>query len=68
MGKLDLLVGLIEKWVAVLRKILALAVSKKSNTPYLIEEVKFWRALSKKFDELEYEFNVSILLMQSEKV
>jgi hypothetical protein len=24
----------------------------------LIEEVKFWKVLSRKFDELEYEFNV----------
>ena len=25
----------------------------------MIEEVKFWKALSRKFDELEYEFNDS---------
>lgn len=33
---------------------------RRSEDPMqkLIEEVKFWKVLSRKFDELEYEFNV----------
>lgn len=47
-----MLFALVQRWNSILRKILQYTVSKKNNTPYLIEEVKFWRALSKKFDEL----------------
>lgn len=60
MAKIDSLFVLMEKWISILRKILQYTTTKKTNTPYLIEEVRFWRALSKKFDELEYEFNVDI--------
>lgn len=36
MSKLDMLVGLMVKWVSILTKILQYTVSKKYNTPYLI--------------------------------
>lgn len=37
---------------------------RRSEDPMqkLIEEVKFWKVLSRKFDELEYEFNVYSIL------
>lgn len=57
MGRLEMLMELMEKWVNILRKVLQYISSKKSNSTSLMEEVKFWRALSKKFDELEYQFN-----------
>lgn len=57
MAKLSMLMELMEKWVNILRKILQYTSTKKSNSTSLMEEVKFWRALSKKFDELQYEFN-----------
>lgn len=50
MSKLELLFGLMDRWINILRKILQYTSSKKNNTPYLMEEVRFWRALSKKFD------------------
>jgi len=52
MAKLNMLMELIQKWVNILRKILQYTSTKKSNSTSLMEEVKFWRALSKKFDEL----------------
>lgn len=57
MAKLCMLMELMEKWVNILRKILQYTSTKKTNSTSLMEQVKFWRGLSKKFDELEYEFN-----------
>ena len=58
MAKIESLSSLMAKWTEILQKALSYLKSKKSNSPHLIEEVSFWRILSKKFDELEYEFNV----------
>lgn len=57
-AKLDLLMGMMEKWVSMLRKILQYTTSARSGSAHLGEEVRLWRVLSRKFDELEYEFNV----------
>lgn len=57
MAKLTMLMELMEKWIHILRKVLQYTSTKKTNSTSLMEEVKFWRALSKKFDELQYEFN-----------
>lgn len=55
--KIESLFQLTEKWVDILKKALFYVTSQKSSSEKLNEEVKFWRLLSKKFDELEYEFN-----------
>ena len=49
--------SLTEKWVDILKRALAYVKSQKSASDKLNEEVRFWRLLSKKFEELEYEFN-----------
>lgn len=58
MARIESLNTLISKWAFVLRKAISYLNSRKSTSPHLIEEVSFWRILSKKFDELEYEFKV----------
>lgn len=39
-----------EKWVSILDKVVFYTTSKKTTSDKLIEEVKFWKVLSKKFD------------------
>lgn len=63
--KSDRLREVTEKWVQVLRKALSYPRSTRASTDVrppptqkLAEEVRFWKLLSRKFDELEYEFNV----------
>lgn len=55
--KSDRLREVTEKWVQVLRKALSYPRSTRASTDKLAEEVRFWKLLSRKFDELEYEFN-----------
>lgn len=51
-AKIDSLVTLMENWRNGLAKILQYLSSSKSGSSSLMEEIRFWRALSKKFDEL----------------
>lgn len=52
MLKFESLLGLTEKWVGILRRVMFYTVSRKTTSEKLIEEIKFWKVLSKKFDEL----------------
>ena len=52
MEKISSLFLLVEKWIGIIRRAVFYATSQKTKSDKLSEEIQFWKAIARKFDQL----------------